>query len=434
MKRVLLITSVFPPEGGGGIRRVYAYAKYLPENGWEPVVLTPLRQHLNFPEYGYGITCGNLCDVERPRWLDIQSLIYRLEENLPSGRPAGPTDTLSPFIKPHKTGLYAWVRKWFLVPDEFVSWLLTALKRGRKMIKELNVNAIISIGPSHSTHLLAYNFAKKSHIPWIADFKDPWTTNCFLKFPSSFHRAINCTLEKKVLEKCTMALTVSQAIGQDLMKINPRLHMEVLPNGFDPENFSGLQDCRRHGIPLRVIHAGALYGKRTPRPFLEALCYLRDRGITHQEVKVTFLGAAEQATRKAVEFFELADFVNIQGHVPHNKAIDALNAHDIYLLLPGPGKGTITGKIFEYLAFKRPILCVGGMGGDLESLLLEVGANYPYNENDTEGIGKKLFSWVQQKKKGELIECRMDQSRLSVFDRKEQVNRLAGWLNNLCTN
>ena len=113
-----------------------------------------------------------------------------------------------------------------------------------------------------------------------------------------------------MLEKCSMALTVSKAIGQDLMKINPRLHMEVLPNGFDPEDFSGLQDSRQRSIPLRVIHAGALYGKRTPHPFLKALCYLKDRGITHQEVKVTFIGAAEQATRKAVESFELADFVN----------------------------------------------------------------------------------------------------------------------------
>ena len=272
------------------------------------------------------------------------------------------------------------------------------------MIKELNINAVISIGPTHSTHLLAYNFTKKTHIPWIADFKDPWTANCFAKFPSGLHRAINYILEKKVLEKCSMALTVSESIGQDLTKINPRLHMEVLPNGFDPEDFSGLQDSRQRGIPLSVIHAGALYGKRTPHPFLKALCYLRHKGITHQEVKVTFLGAAEQATRKAVESFGLADFVNIQGHVPHNKAIDALNSHDIYLLLSGPGKSTITGKIFEYLAFKRPILCIGGTSGDLENLLLEIGVNHPYNENDTEDIGKKLFSWIQQKKKAELIE------------------------------
>ena len=434
MKRVLLITSVFPPEGGGGIRRVSAYAKYLPENGWNPIVLTPLRKHLNFPDYDDEITCGNLCNVERPRWFDLQRLIFRLEENLPIEKFSAPTETTSPFIKPHKTGLYTLARKWILVPDELVSWLPTALKWGREKIRKLDVHAIISIGPSHSTHLLAYQFTKKSHVPWIADFKDPWTNNCFVSFPSSLHRAINCTLEKKVLEKCSMAITVSDAIGRDLMKINPRLRMALLPNGFDPEDFSGLQESRQRGIPLRVIHAGALYGKRNPQSFLKALCYLRERGITPQEIKVTFLGAAEKVTRKSVESLELDNFVTIRGHVPHHKAIDTLNAHDIYLLLPGPGKGTITGKLFEYLAFHRPILCVGGKGGGLESLLIEVGANRPYDENDMEGIGKMLISWIQHKKKGELIEGRVDQSRLSMFDRKVQVGRLAAWLSNLCAN
>jgi hypothetical protein len=397
-------------------------------------VLTPLRQHLNFPDYGYRINSKKLCDVERPRWFDVQSLIFSLEKCLPSEKPSEQTDTFSPFIKSHKTGFYAWLRKWFLIPDELVTWLPTALKWGRKMVKELNINAVVSIGPTHSTHLLAYNLKKKTHIPWIADFKDPWTTNCFVKFPSNLHRMINYILEKKVLDECSMALTVSESIGRDLMKINPMLHMEVLPNGFDPEDFSGLQDIRQRGMPLSVIHAGAIYGKRIPHPFLKALCYLKHRGITHQEVKVTFLGAAEQATRKAVESFGLGDFVIIKGHVSHNKAIDVLNSHDIYLLLSGPGKGTITGKIFEYLPFKRPILCIGGTSGDLEKLLLEIGANHPFNENDTEGIGKKLFSLIQQKKKGELIDCKVDQSRLSAFDRKLQVSRLAEMLDNLCMN
>ena len=160
---------------------------------------------------------------------------------------------------------------------------------------------------------------------------------------------------------------------------------------------------------------------------------LSNEGITSRELKVTLLGAGEKATEPMVEAFGVADLVEISGHMPHGAALEAISRHDICLLLPGPGRGTFTGKVFEYLAIKRPILCVGGRGGDLEKILCEVGGSPPFHETDTEGIGAQLLHWIAMKREGLRIEAGIQDEKLAMFNRKEQVRTLAGMLDRLCS-
>ena len=234
MNNVLIISPLFPPEGGGSTRRVCAYSKYLPRFGWTPIILTPSRKQFNFPDYTLFSEGDGSTRVIRPPYLDLQGVVRRIERHLPSPASSDP-EKMSNYVRPLGTNLYPWLRRWLLMPDELITWIPEALRHGRKILSRLHPRAVISIGPNHSMHLLAHRLNKRVSIPWIADFKDPWTTNPFVDFASTFHRLANRLMEKLVLQSCSIALTVSGSIARDLKRIHPGLSVEVLPNGFDPE-------------------------------------------------------------------------------------------------------------------------------------------------------------------------------------------------------
>ncbi len=430
MKKVLIITSCFPPEGGGGVRRVLGYARYLPEHGWQPVILTPLKKNPLFPDEAEGRRWQRSGWVYYTPWLDIRGAISAVEKFIPDLRPA-PKKAFANYLTANKTGIYPWLRQWLLVPDEFITWLRPAVRRAMKIVASLRPEAVISMGPSHVSHMVGHYVAKKHGLAWIADFKDPWASNPFVSYPSSFHKRLNRHLERRVLETCSMAITVSKSICSGLQELAPGLQAEVLPNGYDPASFKGTSTQPEKELPLRIIHAGIFYGARTPFPFLEALKILKTRGVTPDEVKATFLGAATDQTRMAVEKTGLEDYVEVKGHVPHREAVEAIASHDVCLLLPGPGSGTITGKVFEYLAAGKPILCIGGKGGDLDNLLHDVINERPFDINATERAAKRILEWIHQKRaKGQVV-AQVDEKRLATFDRSCLTSRLAGWLDQL---
>ncbi len=432
LKKVLIITSSFPPEGGGGVRRVLGYARYLSDYGWAPIILTPYKKAPLLPDGVEGRRWRGSGTVYYVPWLDIRGAINTLERFLPELRP-GPERTFSSYLSANKTGLYPWLRSWLLVPDEYVTWLRPAAKKAGEVISRFHPKAMVTVGPSHVSHLVGLRVSRCNDLPWIADFKDPWADNPFIGYPSILHRRLNLRLEKKVLGACSMAITVSPSIRSGLERIHPGLRAEVLPNGFDPASFRKTGAGAEKGLPLRIIHAGLLYGSRTPFPFLEALKLLKARGVSPAELQATFLGAASGQTMAAVKREGLEEYVEVQGHVPHEKAVDTILAHDICLLLPGPGKGTITGKVFEYLAAGKPILCIGGRGGDLEGLLWETTGKRPFEINDPEGISLAVTEWIKEKGSKGTITGNVNRKRLQAYDRSVLTGRLAKWLDQLTT-
>lgn len=428
LKKVLIITSSFPPEGGGGVRRVLGFVKHLPACGWRPIILVPDKKQALLRDSQTGVQED---DIERVEYFDLRSLINRLEQKLPVAAPdnKGP---FSAYLTANKTGVYPWLRKWLLIPDEMICWLRPAKKAADEMVSRYSPDAILSIGPSHVSHLVGLHCHRKYSIPWLADFKDPWTGNPFVQFASPLHKLLNRFWEKRVLKNCQAVMTVSENISLDLQGIEKSKQPMVVPNGYDECDYVDIQCESEMRLPLRIIHAGMLYGARTPHDFFQVVGIMKEQGIGPDQLQITFLGGAEEQTRLMAKAVQVEEYIEVLGHVPHREALEMIGRKDVCLLIPGPGKGTITGKVFEYLALNKPVLSIGGKNGDLEKLLVSISGITPYSNGDHQGIAEHLRSMIEEKKTNGLLSAAIDRELLYEFERGRQTRRVSGLLHQIC--
>jgi glycosyltransferase involved in cell wall biosynthesis len=234
MKKVLIITYYWPPMGGGGVQRWLKMTKYFREFGWEPVIFTTEN--------------GEASVVDESMLAEIPSGIETLK--VPIWEPFGlykkllgksKDEKIAPGLGQETKGnstlqkLSIWVRGNFFIPDARMFWIKPSSKFLEKYLKENKIDAIISTGPPHSTHLIAFNVTRENNIPWIADFRDPWTNIDF------YHKLMltgwadnkHKKLELKVLKNANAIVTVSWSWAKDFEKLINR-KIDVITNGFDP--------------------------------------------------------------------------------------------------------------------------------------------------------------------------------------------------------
>ena len=237
MKKVLIITYYWPPSGGGGVMRWLKMSKFLPELGWQPVVFTPENPDPS-------VTDESLLQEIHKDIIEIKTPIWEPYDFFRkiTGKKSG-TKFKSGYISEASEGnwknkIAVFIRGNFLIPDPRKFWIKPSIKYLTKYLAENHVDLIISTGPPHSMHLIALGLRNKFDIPWIADFRDPWTDIDFyhkLKLTRLADR-IHRKLEKRVLARANHIVTVSPGCASDLEKIAKR-KIEVINNGFDPTDF-----------------------------------------------------------------------------------------------------------------------------------------------------------------------------------------------------
>jgi glycosyltransferase involved in cell wall biosynthesis len=408
--KILLVTMYFPPAGGGGVQRPLKFATHLPELGIETHVLAP----------------------DDPKW------IHRDDELMPPtlawvhrARYLGPKGR-KPAEELHGTqGLERFTKKAqlagrrLLVPDENVSWNLTAIPTAIRIVKREGIDAILTTSPPSSVHLVGAAVKRATGVPWVADLRDSVVAHphrsaerLLVRVKEQGEHAV----AKLITRSADAIVTVSDAIADEMRERNPKGPVVTIANGSDFDDFAGLDHVPSQRF--RITHAGSFFGKRDPRPFLTAL---KQSGL--DDIVVRFLGDFRSSDREWAEQLELGDRLELIPYAPRRRSLELQrDSEALLLLIPeagGRGKGVLSGKVFEYLAAERPILAVVPPDGAAADLIRETGVGVVVAPDDVEGMVAALRDLYERWKAGSLDGAPLSEEWRDKVSRRTRVEELA---------
>jgi len=430
MKKVLIITYYWPPSGGAGVQRWLKFAKYLREFGWEPIIYTP--ENPEPPDFDQTLLADipeNISVIKRPVWEPYA--IYKWF----TGKKKGARITHGFIQEKNGAGIFeklsVWIRGNFFIPDARCFWIKPSIRFLSRYLAENPVDAVVSSGPPHSMHMIALGLKKKINIKWLADFRDPWTEIDFFdklqltKLAIKKHRR----LEVEVLKSAGMVVTISQPLAQDLNRLGAK-STQVITNGFDPEDFHFMPVTEDESFLL--THIGSLNADRNPGTLWKALgelCYENEE--FGNKLKLRFIGHNDISLRESLEKNNLVSRTEFIEYLPHKDALRIAASTAVLLLLlnntPNQ-KGIIPGKTFEYLAMKKPILCIGPTDGACATILNETRAGITCGFTENQRIKDAITTYFTQRLAGKLME---KYTGVEAFSRRNLTQGLAKLLNSL---
>ena len=372
MKRVLIITYYWPPSGGSGVQRWLKMSKYLPENGWQPVIYT--TKDAEYPIVDPSLEKDVIPEVEvirrpiiEPYTLYKKFLGIKKEDTIKAGFASEKKKS------GWKENLSVWIRGNCFIPDARCWWVKPSVRYLKEYLKAHPVDAIISTGPPHSMHLIAMKLKEATGLPWIADFRDPWTEIDFydeLRLTSWADRKHH-KLEHEVLTKADKIVTIGWECAKGLGKLGNR-NVRVIPNGYDWDWEAQIQDIAL-SEKFTITHLGVITPSRNAPTLWKALQELKteieefDKNLT-----INLIGQVDQSVVGDIRKFDLTNNTQFIPHVPHDEVLRWQQSSQVLLLLVNNSpnaKGIITGKLFEYIASGRPILCIGPKDGDAARII-----------------------------------------------------------------
>ena len=413
--KVLLVTLYFPPAGGGGVQRPLKLATHLPAYGIETHVLAP----------------------DDSKWVHrddelvppTQAWVHRAHYLGPAGkRPADElhgTEGLERFAA--QARLFG---RRLLVPDENVSWNLTAIPAATRIVKQEEIDVVITTSPPNSIHLIGASVKRLTGARWVADLRDSIVAHPHRRTESLAVRTKEKTGEaiaRLVARSADAIVTAAEAISGEARSLEPRGAVTTIPNGCDFDDFAGLE--YRRGDRFTITHAGSFFGKRSPRPFLQALAE------SNLDVVARFVGDFRPADRDWAEGLGLGDRLELHPYASHRRALELQRSSEALLLLipdaDGRGRGVLSGKVFEYLAAERPILAVVPPDGAAADLIREVGNGVVAPPEDVAAIREALAALVERWQAGSLNGSPLPEDVRERLDRRSRVREYADLLLNL---
>ncbi|MCG1035572.1 glycosyltransferase family 4 protein [Polaribacter sargassicola] len=418
--KVLIITYYWPPAGGSGVQRWLKFVKYLQNFDIEPVVYTvDTINYLKEDKTLANQISKDIKVLKQPIWEPTDLLFWKKKKNQKNG-----VSNVS------KGGFLSFVRGNFFIPDPKVFWIKSSVKYLQTFLNSNTIDVVISTGPPHSMHLIAEKLHQKNKIKWIADFRDPWSDLYYNKDFNqlSFAKKRNKKLETSVLKNADCILTVSNTLKKDFAKKAKRV--EVITNGFDDEVLTN--NLIRLDKKFTISYIGLLPKQSNPKLLFSVLKDLCLENIEFKnDLKLNFVGDISDEVKTEIIKNKLEDNVNFAGYVSHNKAIEyQKKAQVLLLLIPNVEKseGILTGKLFEYLTSKRPILAIGPVKGDLSKILEETNAGVVVEFNDDKKLKQEIYSLYHQYKKGNLS---VVSNNIKKYHRKELTKELASVIKSL---
>jgi hypothetical protein len=371
MKRVLIISYYWPPNGGAGVYRWLKMSKYLPEFGWQPVVYTPENPEVVADDPGLLKDVGATVEVIKRPITEPFSLYKRFTGRAQNER------VQTAFLSEKRAGgwkedLALWVRSNFFIPDARVWWVKPSIRYLKDYVKKHPVDAIISTGPPHSMHLIARGLQRATGLPWIADFRDPWTGIDFygqLALTNWADRKHH-RLEREVLTHADRVVTVSWSWAKDLEALGAK-NVEVITNGFDradvPKETAAVDD--RYSL----VHIGSMSATRDLPGLWKVLAAIAEKDpLFRERFVLRFVGPVDHSVVESATAAGLGGHIERLGRVSHAVAMHEMQRARV-LLLPindtPNSAGILPGKLYEYLSVGRPILAIGPSGGDVARVL-----------------------------------------------------------------
>lgn len=422
MKRALLIAYRFPPVCGGGTFRPLKFAKYLPQFGWEPIILCAQPTANDDLDPALLDELPNSAVVERvglfnPKQLERGlSLIWAV---LWKAR----LRAIARQVEPNK--LMEW-----LAPDSFILWALSAYRAARKLVQRYHPDVVLTTSPPHSVQLAGLWLQRSTRIPWIADFRDPWTQNPFLTYRTEWHLRKAKRWEREILAEADSIIAVTDTMAEQFRNLDAghgaAAKICTITSGFDPSDFAGaVADTSSHC--LRIVYTGSLYGLRRADPFLECVDRLVKEGhIPAETIKVEFIG---RDNTEAWQGYANKPWFHHLPFQSHKSVIESTSCADLLLLLvPDQVTAQIPGKLFDYLGTSKPILALVPTDSDAARTIRDANAGIVAPPDNPEAISSALLRLYDEWQAGQL-QTRLDPTVVASFDWRKLTARLAEVLN-----
>jgi glycosyltransferase involved in cell wall biosynthesis len=417
------------------VQRVLKFVKYLPSFGWNPVVLT-VPEDADFParDASLGLELPPEAKVLRVRIFEPYGL-YRKWTGRGKSDPIDIATNTLESVGSVSERLAQWVRATFFIPDARRFWKGPAVREGGRLLASGGIDAILSSAPPYTCHLIGRALSRRFRVPWIADFRDSWVG--WLSAPRRWWLpdAVDRRLERGVLRQADRILAVSDGVRDDLKSRNPEVPMDkwrILPNGFDSADFEGLVPCPSKDRFV-LVYTGSLYGKRNPIPLLRAVeSLLTARPALRGVLRIRFVGRMDPAYADA--FLTLGEVFEHVPYVPHRESLQTLVDASALLLVidEATSAGTIvTGKVYEYLAAKKPVLAIAPEG-DAARLIRSLGAGAVVPPDAPAKMEAVLAGWIDAWKRNAPLP-RASDADVRRFERKALAAELAGVLEGLAS-
>jgi glycosyltransferase involved in cell wall biosynthesis len=419
-KRLLVLSYFYPPLAGGGVHRVLAFTRHLPDHGWD---------------------CTVVCAGPEDYWVRDESLASRVPEA---------TEVIR---VPGGSGLSAWLRwfrgregrragrtfaglrrlsDWWLLPDSYAGWARRARRVALARARSGGIDAVLSSSPPDSVHLAGLAVKRGRGLPWVADFRDPWVGLYFREPPSAWHRGRQAALERSVLASADLTLVASRTHGERIgsrSRGTPRRLLH-LPNGFEAEPTGPAADPVDPDH-FTLVYTGTLSQMPDAEVFLEALHdLLARRPEARRRLRARIAGPYDSGYEDRAIALGLKGIVEFRGPVPHAEARALQRGADLLLLWKPRGLDTmVPGKLYEYLDSGRPLLALLPEGDEAAGLV-ERAAGERVGPGDRAGLAavieRRYLGW----KRGERAEAARP-TWLAEHTRGALAGRLAAALDRL---
>ncbi len=402
-----MLAYYFPPLGGGGVQRTVKHVKFLPGEAFDPVVVTTRGVGQPLKDSSLAADVPAEVVVLRPPELPLHVVKWGLESVLRRVR-----------LPTRLAQAVGW-------PDEFVGWAPGALWCALRAVRRYRPDVVYSTSSPVSGHAVALVVKAVTGLPWVADFRDPWTLN-----PQGAHlyRRLSVRLERLVVRHADRVLVADESVG--VLGVGPGdPRLQIIRNGVDADDLPPLADGGS-GSRFRLAYVGMLYGAMNAGPILAALQSLLARGALEREkVELRIVGDVRLGEEVNLDALPISR----GGYVDHREALVEMAAADVLLLYLPPGWRASSGKIYEYLATGRPILCVVPDNSIAARLVAELGAGVCVAPDDQAAIEQAIEDLYQAWSAGRLgPDARVREEALRRFSRRELTHQLAEVLEDAC--
>ena len=425
MKKVLILTYYWPPAGGPGVQRWLKFVKYLPDFRVTPILYIP--ENPNYPLFDESLV------NEIPKGLTVYRHPIREPYKLASLLSKRDTKRISSGIIAAKEQTFLekallWIRGNFFIPDARKNWVKPSVKFLSTLLEKENIDTIITTGPPHSVHLIGHRLIQTHKIKWVADFRDPWTS-------IGYHKKLKLTrrsqqkhkqLEHMVLNNADTIVVTSKTTKTEFEGLTPK-PIFVITNGYDSDAEGQMPLTK----DFTISHIGSLLSGRNPIILWQVLEeLLRGNEAFKACFKLRLAGVVSEDVLKSIYDSGLQDYTELIGYVSHEMAVQLQQESQVLLLVEIDShetKGILPGKLYEYMAARRPILAIGPPQWDAATIIGETHSGATFGYGSKNGLKDVILEWFEAYQKGSLTTAPKGIEKYSRRELSRELAKLISW-------
>lgn len=417
MKKALIITYYWPPAGGSGVQRWLKFVKYFRDFDVEPIIYTV--KNPNYPIIDESLVNDIPKGVEvlkQPIWEPNNVLSLFGKKKTES---AGFLNSKPTFFGK----ILQYVRANYFIPDARKYWVKPSVKFLREYISKNKIDVVITTGPPHSMHLIGLELKKTLNVKWISDFRDPWTEiDYFHQLPLT-KKSIkkHHSLEQEVLKKADSVLVVGNTMKLNYNKFSNVV--KTITNGFDGEIVLTKTELDEK---FTLTHIGLMNADRNSKILWGAISELiSENNNFKKDFILKLIGKVDATVTESISKYKLQNNVELINYVTHNEVVNFQKKSQVLLMLVNnvpSAKGIITGKIFEYLMAKRPILAIAPTKGDLAEIIKQTNSGSVVDFSDKDALKNAILDLYLRFKKGNLL---INSINIEQYHRRELTKQVA---------